>query len=73
MIEIKYSATQGLNSTRLILNAVIDAADSDGASGVVYVHPENHLEDIQALVHEALVPEFRTAIVANELRLQPVA
>lgn len=54
-ISISYSES-GLNSNRLILDAVVNILDSADESGIVEISPENHLEDIQQLLEK----HFRT-------------
>lgn len=47
----------GLNSTRLILNAVIDIMESNEPSGIVYVSPEVNMEDVLSLMQDSLAYE----------------
>lgn len=67
--SIKFEqGNEGLNSNRLILNAVIDSIEDKTFASIV-ISRENHLEDIQALLHEALVYDLRTAIVGDALNV----
>lgn len=52
-VTIKYSDS-GLNSNRLILNAIVDIVESNDPGGIVEISPENHLDDILNLIQSGL-------------------
>lgn len=52
-VTIKYSDS-GLNSNRLILNAIVDIVESSEPGGIVEISPENHFEDILKLMQSGL-------------------
>lgn len=65
-ITIKYGSPElGLNSRRLILNAVIDIMEGDEDRGIVEISPENHLEDIETAMKEGLVYNVDSDIIVN--------
>ncbi len=63
-ISIKYS-NSGLNSPRLILNAVIDIMEGNDPSGIVEVSPENRLEDIQNMLETRLTYKVNAGIMTS--------